>query len=293
MTPIVSARSLRKSYGKFRALDGVDLTINQGSITGLIGPNGAGKTTTLKALLGLCDFEGELSVVGKDPRDARHKLMEDVCFIADVGILPRWIKVGQLLNYVEGVHPRFSRDKAETFLASTDIPRDKKIKALSKGMVTQLHLAVVMAIDVRLLVLDEPTIGLDIIYRQEFYDRLLNEYYDGDRTVIISTHQVEEIEQLLTHLVFINKGRIVLDADMADIPDRFVAVSVGAGKVTEALSLNPIHTRDLLGQKVCIYENQARDRLAGLGELHTPGVTDLFVAKMKSKSLAAGAPIDE
>ncbi|MBT8146686.1 MAG: ABC transporter ATP-binding protein, partial [Gammaproteobacteria bacterium] len=222
MNTIVNASNLTKFYGDFKALDGVDLAIQSGAIAGLIGPNGAGKTTTLKALLGLCDFDGELTVAGRDPRIARHKLMEEVCFIADVGILPKWMKVRQALEYVEGVHPKFSRDRAERFLATTDIKSGSRIKALSKGMVTQLHLALVMAIDVQLLVLDEPTLGLDILYRKEFYDRLLNDYFDGDRTVIISTHQVEEIETLLTELVFIDRGQIVLDIAMSDIAARFV-----------------------------------------------------------------------
>lgn len=293
MTSIVTARSLEKYYGKFKALDGIDLDIAAGSITGLIGPNGAGKTTTLKALIGLCDFDGELNVAGRDPRVARHRLMEDVCFIADVGILPKWIRVDQLIDYVESVHPKFDRDMAETFLAATDIPARKRIKALSKGMVTQLHLALVMAIDVRLLVLDEPTLGLDIIYRKEFYDRLLNEYCDGDRTVIVSTHQVEEIEQLLTHLVFIDKGRIVLDSEMSEIPQRFVQVAVRHGDTEAALSLGPIHVRNVMGQKICIFENQPRESLARFGELHTPGVSDLFVAKMKSSKHQPEARINE
>lgn len=289
MSPVVEARSLVKHYGKFKALDGVDLTIQQGSITGLIGPNGAGKTTTLKALLGLCEFEGSLQVAGRDPRDARHKLMKDVCFIADVGILPKWMKVRQTLEYVEAVHPRFNRARAEAFLQTTDIRQEQRIKNLSKGMVTQLHLALVMAIDVSLLVLDEPTLGLDIIYRKEFYDRLLNDYYDGDKTVIISTHQVEEIEALLTQLVFINNGRIVLDIEMADIPNRFVEVAVSAADLPEAIKLAPIYMRDMLGKKACIFENQPREVLGRFGELHTPGVSDLFVAKMKSNKASIGA----
>lgn len=288
MESIVKARSLSKFYGSFCALDHVDLDIPPGAITGLIGPNGAGKTTTLKALLGLCDFEGELQVVGRDPRIARHKLMEDVCFIADVGILPRWMKVQQSLDYVEGVHPRFNRSRAEAFLATTEIRRSNRIKALSKGMITQLHLALVMAIDVKLLVLDEPTLGLDIIYRKEFYDRLLNDYYDGDRTVIISTHQVEEIETLLTHLLFIERGRLVLDLPMSAIAERYIEVLVSAEALDQALALKPIHVRSLLGKKACLFENRTREELRQFGDLHTPGVSDLFVAKMKSHSLRQG-----
>ena len=281
MSNIVEAKSLTKNYGSFTALDGVDLTIPRGAISGLIGPNGAGKTTTLKALIGLCDVDGELSVAGRDPRIARHKLMEDVCFIADVGILPKWIKVSQVIDYVEAVHPRFERKKAEKFLSTTDIPANKRIKDLSKGMVTQLHLALVMAIEVQLLVLDEPTLGLDIIYRKEFYDRLLNDFYDGNRTIIISTHQVEEIETLLSHLVFINKGKIVIDSSMSDLSDIYTEVLVDADKVDQADALQPLYVRELLGKKSYIFESVPREQLKTLGELHTPSVADLFVAKLK------------
>ena len=281
MSNIVEAKSLTKNYGSFTALDGVDLTIPRGAISGLIGPNGAGKTTTLKALIGLCDVDGELSVAGRDPRIARHKLMEDVCFIADVGILPKWIKVSQVIDYVEAVHPRFERKKAEKFLSTTDIPANKRIKDLSKGMVTQLHLALVMAIEVQLLVLDEPTLGLDIIYRKEFYDRLLNDFYDGNRTIIISTHQVEEIETLLSHLVFINKGKIVIDSSMSDLSDIYTEVLVDADKVGQADALQPLYVRELLGKKSYIFESVPREQLKTLGELHTPSVADLFVAKLK------------
>ncbi|HAJ77081.1 MAG TPA: multidrug ABC transporter ATP-binding protein [Gammaproteobacteria bacterium] len=281
MTNIVEARALVKNYGNFKALDGVDLTIPSGAISGLIGPNGAGKTTTLKALIGLCDVEGELNVAGRDPREARHKLMEDVCFIADVGILPKWLKVSQVIDYVEAVHPKFHRARAEKLLSTTEIPANKRIKELSKGMVTQLHLALVMAIDVRLLVLDEPTLGLDIIYRKEFYDRLLNEYYDGNCTIIISTHQVEEVEALLSHLMFINKGKIVLDAMMNDLAETYTEVIVDPQKIERADSLNPIHIRELLGKKCYTYESVSRTELESLGECLTPSVADLFVAKMK------------
>lgn len=283
MTNIVEARSLHKSFGNFVALDEVSLTIPSGAISGLIGPNGAGKTTTLKSLLGLCDVEGEISVVGQDPRIARHKLMEDVCFIADVGILPKWLKVSQVIDYVEAVHPRFSRKKAEELLSTTEIPSNKRIKNLSKGMVTQLHLAIVMAIDVQLLVLDEPTLGLDIIYRKEFYDRLLNDYYDGNRTIIISTHQVEEIEALLSHLVFINKGKIVLNSLMTDLAEQYFEVVVGADQIDEAKALGPIHERALLGKRSFMYESVERSLLESLGEIYTPSVADLFVAKMKGE----------
>lgn len=281
MTSIVHARSLQKSYGSFQALVDVNLDIPGGAICGLIGPNGAGKTTTLKALIGLCDVEGELAVTGRDPRVDRHKLMEDVCFIADVGILPKWLKVSQVIDYVEGVHPKFDRAKAMQLLSTTKIPSNKRIKELSKGMVTQLHLALVMAIEVSLLVLDEPTLGLDIIYRKEFYDRLLNDFYDGNRTIIISTHQVEEIETLLSHLVFIDSGKIVLDAPMADLADTYTEVMVSPEHRAEAEALNPIHKRELLGKKSYTFEGVPREQLSRFGELHTPTVADLFVAKMK------------
>jgi ABC-2 type transport system ATP-binding protein len=281
MTNIVEARSLVKRYGDFTALDGVDLSIPSGSISGLIGPNGAGKTTTMKALIGLCDVEGELEVAGRDPRSARHKLMEEVCFIADVGILPKWLKVAQVLEFVSAVHPKFVRERAEKFLSTTEIPSNKRIKDLSKGMVTQLHLAIVMAIDVRLLVLDEPTLGLDIIYRKEFYDRLLNEYYDGDCTIIISTHQVEEIETLLSHLVFIKNGRITLDSSMNNLADRYFEVVVDPDKLAAADTLDPIYTRELLGKKTYMFEDVPLQQLKPLGKVLTPTVADLFVVKMK------------
>lgn len=284
MSNIVEAKALSKSYGNLKALDGIDLTIPAGSISGLIGPNGAGKTTALKALIGLCDVEGELSVAGIDPRTARHKLMEDVCFIADVGILPKWFKVSQLIDYVEGVHPKFNRLKTEKFLSTTDIPANKRIKELSKGMVTQLHLALVMAIDVKLLILDEPTLGLDIIYRKEFYDRLLNDFCDGERTIVISTHQVEEIETLLSHLIFINKGKIALNVMMTELADIYTEVVIDSDKEAQAVALNPIHIRELLGKKSYTFEAVPKAQLEPLGELYTPSVADLFVAKMKDSA---------
>jgi len=283
MTNIVEARSLYKSFGNFVALDNIDLSIPQGAISGLIGPNGAGKTTALKSLIGLCDVDGDICVAGQDPRVARHKLMEDVCFIADVGILPKWLKVSQVLDYVEAVHPKFDRSKAQKFLSTTEIPSNKRIKNLSKGMVTQLHLAIVMAIEVSLLVLDEPTLGLDIIYRKEFYDRLLNDYYDGNRTILISTHQVEEIETLLSHLVFIDKGKIVLNANMADVAEIYAEVLVDADKLLQADALNPIYIRNLLAKKSYTFEGVSRAVLEQLGDVHTPTVADLFVAKMRGQ----------
>ena len=280
---VVRARNISKRWGQFRALENVSFDIAPGTITGLIGPNGAGKTTTLKSILGLIRFEGDMDVLGVDPRQGRHHLMKHVCFISDVGVLPDWLKAWQALDYVEGVHPGFNRKKAEEFLAGTDIPMDKKVRRLSKGMITQLHLALVMAIDARLLVLDEPTIGLDILYRKSFYDRLLNDYFEGNKSIVVSTHQVEEIESLLTHLLFINKGRIVLDTAMDEIQDRFVEVLVAAGKEPEAETLNPIYTQNMMGKKRMIFDGVSKDRLSALGELHIPSVADLFVACMKEK----------
>ena len=281
MSHIVKAMNLRKSYGDFEAIRDVTFTIEPGSIVGLIGPNGAGKTTTLKSILGLTSFEGELDVLGVDPRHGRHHIMERVCFIADVGVLPRWLKVKNAIDYIEGVHPRFSRAKAEELIRATDIRMDRKVSQLSKGMVTQLHLALILAIDVELLVLDEPTLGLDILYRKEFYDRLLNDYFDHETSIVISTHQVEEIESLLSHLLFINRGEIVLDSSMDDLADQYRQVLVNPEHVEKALSLGPLISRDLLGKKNMIFENADVEVLKHLGELHVPSVTDLFVAKMQ------------
>jgi ABC-2 type transport system ATP-binding protein len=287
MGALIEAKGISKYFGRQRALDDVSFRIQAGAITGLIGPNGAGKTTALKALLGLCSFNGELTVAGRDPRAQRHLLMEDVCFIADVGILPKWLRVSQAIDFVDGVHPRFNREKAERLLARTDVKHSSKIKELSKGMVTQLHLALIMAIDVRVLVLDEPTLGLDIMYRKEFYDRLLSEYYDAEKTVIISTHQVEEIENLLTQLLFIQQGRIILDIAMDEIPARFHEVAVAPERYEEARYYNPVYERELLGRKAFLFEDSDPARLQVLGELHTPSVSDLFVAMM-TKSRKSG-----
>ncbi|MFT4677679.1 MAG: ABC-2 type transport system ATP-binding protein [Candidatus Azotimanducaceae bacterium] len=281
MSHIVKATHLRKSYGNFEAIRDVTFTIEPGSIVGLIGPNGAGKTTTLKSILGLTSFEGELDVLGVDPRHGRHHIMDRVCFIADVGVLPRWLKVKNAIDYIEGIHPRFSRAKAEELIRATDIRMDSKVSQLSKGMVTQLHLALILAIDVELLVLDEPTIGLDILYRKEFYDRLLNDYFDHETSIVISTHQVEEIESLLSHLLFINRGEIVLDCAMDDLSDQYRQVLVNPEHVEKALSLGPLISRELLGKKSMIFENADVEVLKHLGELHVPSVTDLFVAKMQ------------
>jgi len=281
MSTVVEARAVSKRYGDFVALDNVSFTVEKGAIVGLIGPNGAGKTTALKALLGLTGFDGDLSVMGHDPRTGRHHVMENVCFVADVGVLPRWLKVGEALDYVEGVHPRFNRLKAEALLKETNISTSQKVKQLSKGMVTQLHLALVMAIEVELLVLDEPTLGLDILYRKAFYDRLLNDYFDKETSIIISTHQVEEIESLLSHLLFIDHGQIVLDSTMDDLPRHYTQVLVEPEQLAKAEAMLPIHVRDMLGRKSMIFENVDQASLAPLGEIHVPSVADLFVAKMQ------------
>jgi len=275
---VVSARDLNKRFGSTHAMHNVSFEIEPGSIVGLIGPNGAGKTTTLKAILGLTDFEGSLAVLGRDPRRGRHEIMKRVCFIADVGVLPRWMKVSDAVNYVEGVHDRFNRDKALALLAETDISLNQRVKQLSKGMVTQLHLALVMSIDVDLLVLDEPTLGLDILYRKSFYELLLNDYFDKSTSIIISTHQVEEIESLLTHLLFINQGEIVLDSAIDALSDTYTEVLVGPDHLEQAMSLNPIHSRDVIGKKSLIFTDVSKASLQGLGEVSTPSVTDLFVA---------------
>jgi ABC-2 type transport system ATP-binding protein len=276
----VEARGLRKVFKTTPALDGIDLRIEEGRILGLIGPNGAGKTTALNAILGLTPFEGELKVLGQDPWSAREQLMRDVSFIADVAVLPRWIRVADLLDYMAGVHPRFDRAKAETFLAKTTIKRESKVRQLSKGMVAQLHLAVVMAIDARLLVLDEPTLGLDILYRKQFYDSLLNDYFDGTRTIIITTHQVDEIEDVLTDLIFIDRGRIVLESSMEQFESRYLEVMVNPEQLSAARALNPIHERPVFARSVLLYEGVSRDELAPLGETRRPSIADVFVAVM-------------
>lgn len=284
MTTIVKARGLTKRFGSVTALDGIDLDVEQGRIVGLIGPNGAGKTTALKAILGLTRFDGELSVLGRDPRRERHRIMQEVCFIADVAVLPRWLRVEQALTLVEAVHPRFRRDRAEAFLARTDIRFPSRIRELSKGMVTQLHLALVMAIDARLLVLDEPTIGLDILYRKAFYGSLLNDYFDADRTILVTTHQVEEIEHILTDVLFIDHGRIVLAESMDEIGRRYAEIAVAPDRADQARRLGPIDEREVFGRRVFLFEGQPPERLAGLGERRAPGIADLFVAKIKGAS---------
>jgi ABC-2 type transport system ATP-binding protein len=274
----IEARGLRKTFGTTAALDGVHLRVEAGRILGVIGPNGAGKTTALNAILGLIPYEGELSVMGRDPWKERDVLMRDVSFIADVAVLPRWMRVSQALDYVGGVHPRFDRAKAEVFLAKTTIRRTSKIRELSKGMVTQLHLALVMAIDAKLLVLDEPTLGLDILFRKQFYDSLLNDYYDRSRTIVVTTHQVDEIQDVLTDLMFINRGRIVFSCSMEEFEGRYAEVMVNPERVQAARALKPIHERAALGRSVLLFDHADRQQLAGLGEVRTPSIADLFVA---------------
>jgi ABC-2 type transport system ATP-binding protein len=276
--PCIEARGLRKAYGTTIALDAVNLRVEQGRILGLIGPNGAGKTTALKAILGLIPYEGELQVLGRDPWSARDELMRDVCFIADVAVLPRWIRVSQALDYVAGVHPRFDRAKAEGFLGKTSIRSTSKVRELSKGMVTQLHLALVMAIDAKLLVLDEPTLGLDILFRKQFYDSVLNDYFDRNRTIVVTTHQVEEVQHVLTDLMFIHRGRIVFDCSMETLESRYLEVTVHPEKVAAARALKPTHERQVFGQSILLFDGVDRQQLTALGEVRTPSIADLFVA---------------
>jgi ABC-2 type transport system ATP-binding protein len=281
MTSLVSARNVTKSYGDLRAVDNVSFDIEKGRITGLIGPNGAGKTTLLKAVLGLTDCQGELSVLGLNPFRQRKELMQNICFIADVAVLPRWIRVSQLLDFLSVVHPKFSRSRAEELLAKTKIGPTKKVRELSKGMVTQLHLCIITAIDAKLLILDEPTLGLDIIFRKDFYSNLLEDYFDEERTILITTHQVEEIENLLTDVMFINDGHIVLDTNMDSLSGKFVELMASGEDVERARRLNPIFERDVFGKKVLTFEGISRDELSGFGEIRTPAIADLFVAKVK------------
>ena len=280
MNAIISARGLSKRYGRTLAVDKVDLDIPAGRIVGLIGPNGAGKTTVMKAILGLTTFDGQLEVMGLNPARQRSSLMENVCFIADVAVLPRWIKVWQLIDLTEQLHPKFSRETCMQYLAKTKVTSEHRVKQLSKGMVAQLHLAIVMAIDVKLLVLDEPTLGLDILYRKQFYSNLLNDYFDEERTILITTHQVEEVEHILTDLVFINNGRIALDCGMDEVEAKYVELMVAPANVEAARALGPLHERELFGRHILLYRDVPREKLEALGELHTPSVADLFVATM-------------
>src|SRR5476649_1863528 len=281
VSAIIRASNLSKRYGKQLALDQTSFEIQPGRIVGLIGPNGSGKTTTLKAMLGLTRFDGELSVLGLDPRTQRDALMQDVCFIADVAILPRWLKVGDAIDFVEGVHPRFSRAKAERYIAHTKLNKDMKVKAMSKGMVVQLHLALVMAIDARLLVLDEPTLGLDILYRKQFYQNLLEDYFDENKTILITTHQIEEVEHILTDLMFIQDGQISLAASMDEVGERFTEVMVEPQFVAAANALQPMSQRTVFGKPIMLFDGVPRLQLSTFGELRTPSVADLFVATMK------------
>jgi ABC-2 type transport system ATP-binding protein len=281
MATIIEARNLSKRYGSFLALDQVSFSLQPGRIVGLIGRNGAGKTTALKAILGLTPYQGSVQVLGMEPASDRNALMSQVCFIADTAVLPRWLTVAHAIDYVAGVHPRFDRKRAEQVLATTSIRRGSRVGELSKGMITQLHLALILAIDARLLVLDEPTLGLDLVYRRQFYDALLNDYFDKERTILLTTHQVEEVENLLTDVLFIDRGRVVLDAAIDDLAGRFQQLTVAPGKIEAARALHPFHVRELFGRTIMLYENQPAESLAGLGELRTPGIADLFVAKMQ------------
>ena len=280
MQTIIEAQDLRRSFGDLHAVDGVDLRIASGAVVGLIGPNGAGKTTLLRALLGLTSCEGELSVLGYHPSAERSRMMEEVCFIADTAVLPRWMRVHELLDYTQGTHPRFDRAQAEAFLADTDVELDRRIGNLSKGMMVQLHLAVVMAIDARLLILDEPTLGLDILFRKRFYEQLINDYFDGERTILVSTHQVEEIENILTHVMFMHKGKVILHEPLMDLEDRFCEVHALGDAVQRAEEIPHIGKRNILGGKAFIYEGLTAGEAASLGERRTPSVSDLFVAKV-------------
>jgi ABC-2 type transport system ATP-binding protein len=285
----IEARGLRKRFGTTMALDGIDLRVEEGRILGLIGPNGAGKTTALNAILGLIQYEGELRVLGRDPWNEREKLMRDVCFIADVAVLPRWMRVSQALEYVAGVHPRFDRAKAEAFLSKTNIKPTSKVRELSKGMVTQLHLALVMAIDARLLVLDEPTLGLDILYRKQFYDALLNDYFDRPRTIVVTTHQVDELQNVLTDLMFIDRGRIVLSCSMEEFESRYTEMTANPDQAAAARAFKPIHERQVLGRSVFLFDHVDRQQLAKLGEVRTPSIADLFVAVIGSHATQSKA----
>jgi ABC-2 type transport system ATP-binding protein len=287
----IEARGLRKAFKETIALNGVDLRVEEGRILGLIGPNGAGKTTALNAILGLTPYQGELRVLGQDPWMQREQLMRDVCFISDVAVMPRWIRVSQAVDYVAGVHPRFDRAKAEGFLAKTNIRRSSRVRELSKGMVTQLHLALVMAIDARLLVLDEPTLGLDILYRKQFYDSLLNDYFDRSRTILVTTHQVEEVQNVLTDLMFIDRGRIVLNCSMEEFESRYCEVTVNPEQIAAARALRPMYERQVFGRSILLFDSVDRQQLAKLGEVRTPSIADLFVAVMtKQTGTEQGAP---
>ncbi|MBC7617385.1 MAG: ABC transporter ATP-binding protein [Candidatus Saccharibacteria bacterium] len=278
---VIAAKGLTKRYGKHTAVNGIDLEIPAGRIVGLIGPNGSGKTTTLQALLGLIPFDGDVQVLGQDPRTQRNQLMQDVSFIADVAVLPRWLKVSQALDFVEGVHPRFSRQKAERMIAATQLRPRMRVREMSKGMVAQLHLALVMAIDARLLVLDEPTLGLDIVVRKQFFQQLLEDYFDQDKTILISTHQVEEIEHVLTDVIFIQEGRITLNSTMDDLATRYLELAVLPEHMAEATALKPLAQRQVFGKTLMTFEDVPHAQLAALGEVRSVALADIFVAKMQ------------
>jgi ABC-2 type transport system ATP-binding protein len=286
MTAVVEARGLAKSYGATRALDGVSFTVEPGRIVGLIGPNGAGKTSAIKAILGLTTFQGELKVLGLDPRWERDALMREVCFMADVAVLPRWLRVAQALEFVAGVHPRFDRALAAGFLAKTDIRMDSRVAQLSKGMVTQLHLALILAIDARFLVLDEPTLGLDLLYRRQFYDTLLNDYFNKERTILLTTHQVEEVEQLFTDVIFIRRGQIALSGSVEELATRYLQLTVSADTAGRARELKPFYEREVFGRIAMFFEGRSPAELAPFGETRTPSIADLFVARMQGVSQA-------
>ncbi len=281
MTAVIEARGLSKSFGATHALDDVSFSIERGRIVGLIGPNGAGKTTAIKAILGLTPFQGQLQVLGLDPRTQRDALMRDVCFMADVAVLPRWLRVSQALDYCSGVHPRFVRARAEEFLRKTDIRMKSRVRELSKGMVTQLHLALILAIDARLLVLDEPTLGLDLLYRRQFYDTLLNDYFDKDRTILLTTHQVEEVENLFTDVIFISRGKLALMSPVEELGSRYLQLTVNAEQAAPARALQPFYEREVFGRVAMFFEGRSATELSRLGELRTPSIADLFVAKMQ------------
>jgi ABC-2 type transport system ATP-binding protein len=284
MATVIEARGLSKTYRATRALDAVSFTIDSGRIVGMIGPNGAGKTTALKAVLGLTSFQGSLSVLGRNPRTERDRLMQEVCFIADVAVLPRWLQVRHALDFVDGVHPRFDRSRAEDFLRKTDIRMTSRVRELSKGMVTQLHLALILAIDAKLLVLDEPTLGLDLLYRRQFYDTILNDYFDKERTILITTHQVEEIENLLTDVIFIAGGHITLATPVEAIPQHYLQLNTTPEQAVRARTLQPFYEREVFGRVAMFFEGRSASELASFGEVRTPSIADLFVAKMQRDS---------
>ncbi|MFZ6722591.1 ABC transporter ATP-binding protein [Undibacterium sp. Ji49W] len=281
MNSVISARNISKQYGKQRVLDNLNFEIAPGRIVGLIGPNGSGKTTTLKAILGLGDFDGDMQVLGLDPRTQRDALMNDVCFIADVAILPRWLKVKDAIAFVEGVHPKFNRARAEQYIAHTKLKPNMKVKAMSKGMVAQLHLALIMAIDAKLLVLDEPTLGLDILYRKQFYQNLLEDYFDENKCIVITTHQVEEVEHILSDVIFIDEGKIVLDTSMEQLAERFVEVLISPDRIAQATALKPLSQRTVFGKSAMLFENVGTDILRALGDIRQPGIAEIYLATMK------------